>query len=68
MASSGGGGGGGGGEGGTCPSGHPLGPALKNGMLSKLKILKSILLPRKMLFFEPEVLQNGRNFEERINI
>ena len=36
----------------------------------KLKIYASklILLPKKMLFFEPEVLQNGQNFDARINI
>ena len=34
----------------------------------KVLALKSILLPRKMLYFEPEVLQNCRNFEVRIII
>ena len=36
----------------------------------KLKImaLTAILLPMKILFFEPEVLQNGRKFEAQIII
>ena len=34
----------------------------------KLLAMTSILLPRKLLFFEPEILQNGRKFEPRINI
>ena len=33
----------------------------------KILALKSILLPGIMVFFEPEVLQNGRKFEARIN-
>ena len=34
----------------------------------KILALKSILLPRKLSLFEPEVLQNGRKFEAGINI
>ena len=33
----------------------------------KILALKSILMPRMMVFFEPEVLQNGWKFEARIN-
>ena len=35
---------------------------------SKLFVLTSILLPREMLFYEPEVLLNGLKFKVRINI
>ena len=30
--------------------------------------LKSTLMPRKLLFYEQDVLKNGRKFELRINI
>ena len=35
---------------------------------SKIFALTSILLPSEMLFYDPEVLLNGWNFGERINI
>ena len=35
---------------------------------SKMFALTSVLLPREMLSYEPEVLLNGRKFEARINI
>ena len=35
---------------------------------SKMFVLASVLLPRKMLSYEPEVLLNGWKFEARINI
>ena len=34
----------------------------------KMFALTSVLLPREMLSFEPEVLLNGWKFEARINI
>ena len=34
----------------------------------KILALKSTLLLRKMLFFKPKVLQNGRKFEALVNI
>ena len=35
---------------------------------SKMVALKSVLLPRKILSYEPEVFLNGWKFEARINI
>ena len=35
---------------------------------SKMFALASVLLPREMLSYEPEVLFNGSKFEARINI
>ena len=35
---------------------------------SKMFALTSVLLPREMLSYEPEVLLNGWKFEVRINI
>ena len=35
---------------------------------SKMFALTSVLLPREMLSYEPEVLLNGWKFEARINI
>ena len=35
---------------------------------SKMFGLTSVLLPREMLSYEPEVLLNGSKFEVRINI
>ena len=35
---------------------------------SKMFALTSVLLPREMLSYEPEVLLNGLKFEARINI
>ena len=35
---------------------------------SKLFVLASLLLPREMLFYEPEVLLKGWKFKVQINI
>ena len=38
------------------------------GIESKMFALTSVLLPREILYYEPEVLLDGWQFEARINI